>query len=532
MKGEMEHYAGLEQALHDYTAGKLPVDRFKPLTAAHGIYQQRDDDAFMVRLRLTGGRLLLAEMVELATLIERSYGRAYLTTRQDIQIHDLDVDDVMPLIRACSAMGRPFKGGGGNTYRNLLVESHSGLVADSSFDVEPYALAVHRAVMAEPRAFELPRKIKAGFYATERELRRASVQDLGFVAQVRDGKRGFRVYSGGGMGATTLAGMVLCDFLPAEYAVALVLRGVAILHEHGDRQNKSKARLRFVRQRLGDEAFRELFRIGQWSPADAAAGLSDGELAAVVAIPEAVKLAGMESGTMGDLEIDEALYQRWLALATEPNAADPEVCSVRVFVKHGRLSPAEMRQLVSIIAATGCYEVRLLPTRQLLVPFVKRRNLPWLYQRLRDDVPQLDATLTSFKGHLVSCVGAKVCRIGMADAPAIAESVAGALDELLAEGVTGAEIKALLAEVRVSGCPNACAATPIGALGVGSQLRRIEGELCEVARPWLGAAVAGSEIRISEPHGEFVAVAELPELMLELARNWLQARRSQPESAG
>lgn len=109
------------------------------------------------------------------------------------------------------------------------------------------------------KAFALPRKFKIGFFANGNDLLRASIQDLAFVAKIRDGQRGFAVYAGGGMGRESSVGIELCGFLPETQIFRATLALVALFYDHGNRENRHQARLRFVLKRLGNEAFQRLY---------------------------------------------------------------------------------------------------------------------------------------------------------------------------------------------------------------------------------------------------------------------------------
>jgi len=164
-----DDYLPLQDAFDRYMSGGLTDEALKPITAPFGIYQQRNE-AFMVRVRITGGEIPCEKLARLADVLERTSGYAHLTSRQDIQLHDLPSERVMETVIASDAIGLPFKGGGGNTYRNTLVGADSGLSLETVFDVYPYATAVNRALQTCEKAYSLPRRLKIGFFASDRDL--------------------------------------------------------------------------------------------------------------------------------------------------------------------------------------------------------------------------------------------------------------------------------------------------------------------------------------------------------------------------
>ena len=234
-----KRYVELKEAFDGLLAGTMTPEALKPVAAQLGIYQQRNG-AFMVRVRVNGGEVACAKLAGIADLLDAAGGHAHLTSRQDIQLHDIPAERVVDAVLASDHLGLPFKGGGGNTYRNILVGTDSGLSAEAVFDVYPYAQALNRAMQTCEKAFALPRKLKIGVFASGRDRLRAAVQDLGFVAQRRDGQEGFTVFVAGGMGRESSVGLELFGFLPAFQVVRAAVALTELFYEHGDRANRQE----------------------------------------------------------------------------------------------------------------------------------------------------------------------------------------------------------------------------------------------------------------------------------------------------
>ena len=230
----IEAQAGLIDALGKFAAGELEPAAFKPFGAPFGVYQQRNGD-FMNRIRLVGGEIPVEKLKFINGLIPESGAKfAHITTRQDIQLHDVSPLSSIEVIRSCSANGLPFRGGGGDTFRNIAITAMSGIADDGSFDLAPCARFLTEAVFDWDIAFRLPRKIKIGF-ATREDAPLALRQDLGFVAATDDaGRRGFVLYGGGGFGRESTTGVKLFDFLPAEKIVPAARAMVELFSDHGD----------------------------------------------------------------------------------------------------------------------------------------------------------------------------------------------------------------------------------------------------------------------------------------------------------
>jgi sulfite reductase beta subunit-like hemoprotein len=476
-----ERYAALEQALEGFLAGALTREALKAVSAPLGIYPQRNG-AFMVRVRVSGGEIACDRLAGLADLLSAAGGYAHLTSRQDIQLHDIPVARVKEAVWACDRLGLPFHGGGGNTYRNILVGEDSGLSSAAVFDVFPYAHAINRAVQSCEKAFALPRKFKIGLFASERDRLRAAVQDVGFLAQRRAGQEGFAVYAAGGMGRDSSAGVELFDFLPAQQAPRAVLALLDLFYDHGDRTNRQQARLRYVLKRLGAEAFKKLcLEYFERTPAPAVDVPADDRWARWAReLPQGPEAAPADG------------FAAWERVAALPTRFSDDVRSVRLYVPYGNLRAAQLRAIASCAVAAGSPVMRLLATQDLLIPLVRRAALPHLHRRLLHELPDLDLTFASYRGHLVACVGASVCTIGMVDSPAVADRVAAELDAYLPADTPArlALLRLVTDDLRISGCPNSCAAHPSARFGLGCSNQKVDGAIQPFARVFYGAGVA------------------------------------------
>ena len=173
----------LKQEISKFLNGEISAADLKHSTAPFGIYQQRDE-LFMTRIRVTGGHITNSELQIIADIIEdNNIGYAHLTTRQDIQLHGVPGKNIYDTVRNCTENGLLFKGGGGNTFRNIAVSPDSGIAPNSVFDVIPYARSLADMIFTWDKAFELPRKLKIGFAASGKDEFMAAVQDLGFIAK-------------------------------------------------------------------------------------------------------------------------------------------------------------------------------------------------------------------------------------------------------------------------------------------------------------------------------------------------------------
>ena len=507
-----KQYGELKAAVDNYVAGRLSSDELKPFLAPSGIYQQRND-LFMARVRITGGEISGGSLIGLADIAESCGGYAHLTSRQDLQIHNVTAERIMEVVSGSDKLGLPFKGGGGNTYRNMIASADSGFSVSCAFDVYPYAHAIHRAVLKYAKAFALPRKLKIGFFAKESERVQAAAQDLGFVAQVREGRQGFTVYAGGGQGRESAVGVKLFDFLDGSNCLRATLALAALFYDHGDRANRQKARLRFVVKRLGAEAFLRLY-LGYYADTKAPTLKIPPEKDLLALVPQ------LRRGKGGPAAQG---FSIWETIAVQPTRFGDEVKSVRLYVPYGNLTGPQLRGLASLAKAYCPVPLRLLVTEDLLIPMVHVSALPEIFERLRGETDGLDLTFGSYKGHLATCVGAAVCRIGMVDTPSVADRLATELDRYLPPD-TPEKLRLLRLvtdDLRISGCPNSCASHHVARIGIGCVAQRVDGAVQCLARLLVGAGVRDGVPCFSEElePDRLIPVADLGKKVLdELAK--------------
>ena len=255
-----EDFDKLRTMVAQFKAGELSGPHFKAFRVPLGVYEQREDNLFMLRVRLPGGGILPHQMRALAA-VSRQYGNGLLhvTTRQDIQVHEVPLDNMHPALVQMARDGLSTKGGGGNTVRNITACPDAGVCAGEAFDVSPYAVALTEFLLPDPLCYQLPRKYKIAFSGCSSDCAGATVNDVGCIAKLRDGEPGFTVYVAGGLGAKSRTADLLHEFVPVD-EIHLVAEAVKrVFDKNGDRKNRNKARLRFVLDRIGVERFRKLY---------------------------------------------------------------------------------------------------------------------------------------------------------------------------------------------------------------------------------------------------------------------------------
>ncbi|MHC4985704.1 MAG: hypothetical protein ACYTFO_06055, partial [Planctomycetota bacterium] len=220
-----------------------------------GLYPQRQDDLWMQRLKVPGGRLTAEQWRTLADLTAQQTPTTpmHLTTRQDLEFHNLTDEQVPVVQQRLADADITSVGACGDTLRNVTVCPCAG-AQSGTIDLMPLAAQIRQALEATDGIYDLPRKFKIALSCGP-DCGQPWINDLGFIARHDDNGWGFTAIGAGSLGAKPGTGLRLFDRLEADDVLPLVQAAVAIFAEHGDRENRRQARLRHVRERLGDQAF-------------------------------------------------------------------------------------------------------------------------------------------------------------------------------------------------------------------------------------------------------------------------------------
>ena len=256
-----EDVLGYREQVAKFLRGEIKPISFKAYRVPMGIYEQRTEGKYMVRIRIGAGMALGYQLERIAEL-SKTYGNAVLhvTTRQDIQIHEVTIENTPDVLEGLLEVGLSARGGGGNTVRNVTACSRAGVCLKEQFDVAPYSIATAEYLLQDRSSFNLPRKYKIVFSGCSDDCAFASVADLGFFACHQDGEAGFSAYAGGGLGPNAAVAVKIEDFIEVDQIFEVAEAVKRLFDKHGDRSNKHKARLRYVLARVGPEEFVRLYK--------------------------------------------------------------------------------------------------------------------------------------------------------------------------------------------------------------------------------------------------------------------------------
>lgn len=461
---------------------------FRTYCASMGVYEHRQSGRYMVRVRLGAGLARAHELDRIADLAAtHGDGVLHVTTRQDIQIHGVEIGATADVQEGLVEIGLSARGGGGNTVRNVTACPRATVCPTALFDVAPYAIAAAEHLLRFDRSYGLPRKFKIAFSGCPHDCAFASVNDLGFFAHEQGGRKGFAVYAGGGLGRQPMAGVIVEEFIDVSRTFVVAEAVERLFDRLGDRTNRHRARLRYVLRDLGEAAFIAEYR--------KQVALVDRD--ATAAPPPAVRplAPAFDTPPPGDAGAPDGFLPE----------RDPARFTLVVRLRNGRI-PAEDLKIVAQIARTvGDGVVVATQEQDLLVPGIRAVRID--QARTLMGTLRFDCRATGTK--VVACTGASTCRLGLCMSPALADAIANRLAALPNGGAAPETI-------RISGCTNACGNHTIATLGFEGRARRHEGRLMPLYDVVAGGEPGEGRARFAERLGA-VAARRIPDLVAEIA---------------
>ena len=249
-----------QRLIEQFKQGEISGAQLKSNRVPMGIYEQREDGHYMLRIRCTGGLITprqLRRVAEVGAKVNCSH--IHITTRQEVQIHNVNIDDATPALLLLKEEGLATQGGGGNTVRNMLVNEWGGISDRQTFDPYPYAIGLTTRLIAEKDSWSMPRKLKIAFDMNEEDANFSLVADLGLIPVIQDGKRGFKVFLGGSVASNPHKGWQVFDFLPEKDLFRAAKAAKNFFNLNGNRKNRHNARLRYIFYKNGEEETKRLY---------------------------------------------------------------------------------------------------------------------------------------------------------------------------------------------------------------------------------------------------------------------------------
>ncbi len=497
--GQAADIEKFERVLAGYLDGTVDEDVFRVFRLTNGIYGQRQGGHHqMLRIKIPYGGVTPEQLDMFAHIAdEYSRGWGHITTRQNIQVHFVPLERVPDAMRDLASVGLTTREACGDTVRNVMGCHLAGACPHEKLDITAWADATYEHFIRNPLGQRLPRKFKINFSGCETDCGQAMFNDVGVIAATRtldDGtsESGFRVFVAGGLGANPFPALALEDFTPREELLPTIESILRVFNNTGNRDNKLRARMKWVVQTLGwEETQRRILKerkfllaSSSWpggipeavaKAGDAPAGTADG-----------VEVTVLGQGTPVSLTSKDP-YRRWDDANVVRGAAKGTV-SALAWSKLGDITSDQFRALASIQREFGA-TVRLTNRQNLAFRDLTEGQLPELHARL--DAITMAEPGAELSRDVVSCPGADTCNLAVTQSRGLADAIGARLEE---EGL--AEVGGV--RTNISGCTNSCGQHHIADIGFSGAERRAHGKSAPGYTMLLGGYVGEEQVHFGE----------------------------------
>jgi len=434
---ELDRY---EQAVAARLGGQLDADRFTAVRLQQGVYGQRQQGVHMVRVKLPGGRLNPERLIAIADVLERHSRQetAHITTRQDFQIHYVPLEHTPAAMRRLAAAGLTTREACGNTVRNITACPLAGVCPREHVDITPRMEGVATHFLRHPLTQHLPRKFKISFSGCEADCAQGMMHDLGVVAVRKDGRYGFKVLAGGGLGHKPREAITVDEFVEEKDLLASMEAIVSLHHRYSDRKRRAKARIKFLVEKFGAPGFVDKYK--------------DEFARTKVALADKPQPTGVWSGGTPGPACGMGAPRRALA------QKQPGLFVVPISVPIGDITAAQLRGIAKLMNDTGVTEMRTTQDQNLMLVNVPETRLA----AVRAGLGAVGLGVPKAGDDVVACPGTSTCRLGITSSKIIGAKLSGGAADL---------------RIRVSGCHNGCAQPETGDIGIYGEGNRLHGKL-------------------------------------------------------
>ncbi len=466
----------LEKKIRLFRNGEIDEEKFRSLRLVRGIYGQRQAGVQMVRIKLPFGRITTKQVRKIADISdEYASSNLHATTRQDIQIHFVSLDRTPELWTKLEQDEITIREACGNTVRNVTASPTAGIDPQELFDVSPYANETFKYFLRNPICQEMGRKFKIAFSSTDDDTAYTFIHDIGYIPRLQDGKRGFKVVIGGGLGANPYLTQVAYEFLEEDQIIPFAESVLRVFDRYGERTRRMKARFKFLLDEIGLPELMRLVNEERKAIANQSYKI-DYESFPQSDIPDAPQAAAPE--------VNEVKYQRWF----KTNVFEQKqkgFFGVYVKLPVGNLSSARARQFADIVDAFASNEMRITVNQGYLLRFVRPEALKHLFAAL-DQMLLAEPGFDSV-GDVTACPGTESCNLGISDSTKISLELEKVIREEYPDLIYNNDIK-----IKISGCPNSCGQHGLASIGFhGSTIKDKQGKVL----PALVVLLGGGKLR-------------------------------------
>jgi sulfite reductase (ferredoxin) len=456
-----------------------------------------DDEYFMMRVRIDGGAVTLAQLRTLAEISTKyARGTADVTDRQNIQYHWIRIEDVPDIWEMLGKVRLGSTEACGDTPRVVLGSPVAGVAADEIIDGTPAIKAIVKRFIGDPELANLPRKFKTAISGSPHQDVAHEVSDIAFIGVNHpEFGPGFDLWVGGGLSTNPMLGQRLGTWVPLDEVPDVWHGVIKIFRDYGYRRLRNRARLKFLMADWGPEKFREILEKEYLGRA-----LIDGPAPALPA-----------TGRHDHVGVHRQKNGKFYV------GAAPIV---------GRVSGEVLAKLADAAEKAGSNRIRFTPEQKVVVLDVVAKRVPDLIDDL--DAIGLSARASAFRRGTMACTGIEFCKLAITDTKQTATNLVAELENRLADIPELFTLDGPSLSINMNGCPNSCARAQIADIGLkGIQVPNPDdpkGPTVEGFQIHLGGGLGlhagfGRKLR-----GLKTSSADLPDYVERIVRRWLAER--------
>ncbi len=515
----------LEKEFDDFDAeaqkfldGERDRQVFMSFRLRQGVYGQRQPDVQMIRVKLPFGGVTPDQFDAFAD-IAKTYTplkKGHITTRQNVQFHFIPLLEAAQVLRRLGDAGLSTREACGNTVRNVVCDPFAGVDPDEAFDPTPYVGALARYFIRNGLTQSLPRKFKIAFSSTEQDRAVTGIHDLGFIPRLKDGRKGFRVYTGGGTSILPRVGRVLYDFVGIDDYLKVAEAVIRIFDRQDElRKNRTRARIKFFIDRIGLEAFRALVDAemrGDWinarnfDPTPLQWNDNEEERA-----PRTPINPGSPNG-------DRQEFARWVVANVQPQR-QAGFSTAEVKIAQGNLTPEQFRGVARIMRKFTGGHARTSDEQNVVLRWVRNESLYDVWSRLQA-LGLGKAGARQIKD-VVSCPGTDSCKLGITNSMGLAQAIQRRVEAL---GIDDPLTKKT--HIKISGCPNGCGRHHIADIGFYGAAMKFDKHQVPAYIVMLGGQYDAGQVRMGQRLDVRVPSKRVPEAVERFVRYYQTHRRT------
>jgi len=430
-----------EEGVQAFLSGEMDPDRFMSFRLQHGIYGQRQEGVHMVRVKVPGGGMSGPQLAVIADCLadHSEHDVAHVTTRQDFQIHYVPTKHTGTVMRKLGDAGLTTREACNNTVRNVTACPLAGVCPREHVDINTHMSGAVKRFLRYPLTQQMPRKFKISFSACETDCAQGLMHDIGVVAVHKDGRFGFKILAGGGLGHKPYHAITVEEFVEEKDLLASMEAILTLHNKYSDRKRRARARIKFLVDKFTPEGFLEKYREelartkvayadydypkGEWSP---------GNFNTETPFPGAPR---------------RVFEQKQKGRFVFP-----------ISLPIGDITAPQLRAIAKVMEEQDIEEIRTTQDQKLALIDVREES----FAAIRAALAAVGLGEPKAGDNVVACPGTSTCRLGITSSKTIGAKLSGGPLDL---------------RIRASGCQNGCAQPETGDIGIYGEGKRLHGKL-------------------------------------------------------